>query len=528
MNRVLLAEDVLRDVGDERFQLIARASNDFIWDWNIQTGVCWHSQSIRHFGYSETAQPGQRTWLDHAHPDHFQRVLKGLEEVLAGQGHYWSDEYPFLYHNGVIADVFNRACVLRNAEGRGIRMVGAMMDMTGRKSGRDNLKEHGADKKWADARFLHAQRLESVSTMVSRMAHDLNNVFAPILIGVTVLKEQAADPFSRKILADMESSSDRACEIVKQFLTLARGAAGERTVLQPNQLLQQMVKILGETFPQSIRIQTQCDPALCDIEGDDMELHQVLLNLCFNARDAMPEGGVLTLSSHNVTLKDPFSCAGLSGPPGQYVQIQVADTGAGMSGELQKKIFQPYFTTKDPGKGTGLGLSTVVRILQSHKALLSLESAPGSGATFSVWLPAKLPRLPADAPAVPSVLPAGKHQLILLVDDEPAIREMCALLLESFHYRVLTAENGAEALALLERHKDKISAVIVDMLMPVMDGAATIRAMRWSAPQLKIIATSGLTEREQYASLGDAAPDVFLQKPYTADQLVAAVGGVLG
>jgi signal transduction histidine kinase len=528
VNPILPAEDGLRDVGEERFQLIARASNEVIWDWDIQTGLCWQSPSIRAFGYSEATQRGERPWLDHVHPDHFQRVLEGVEEVLGGQGCYWSDEYPFLCHNGVIANVFNRACVVRDSERRGIRMIGAMMDMTGCRPGRGMFDDHGADQKSLEAHFLRAQRVESISTLVNRIAHDLNNVLSPILMGVPFLKEQATDPFCRRILAEMESSAARAPEIVKQFLTLARGAAGERAMLQPNQLIQELVKILGETFPKSIRIQTCCDPALCDIEGDAMELHQVLLNLCANARDAMPDGGALTLSSHNVTLTDPVSCGGLSGPSGQYVQIQVADTGVGMTEELQEKIFQPYFTTKDPGTGAGVGLSTTVRILRSHCALLGLESGPGSGTTFSVYFPARPPRPNADAAEVPPASRTGKHQLVLLVDDEAAIREMCKLILECYHYRVLTAENGAEALSLMERHKGQVSAVIIDMMMPVMDGPAAIRAMRWSAPQLKIIATSGLSQKEQSATLGDAAPDIFLQKPYSADQLVAALASLLG
>jgi len=517
---------VLRE-SEERFQLIARASNDVIWDWNIQTGDCWLSQTIRHFGYSETTQPGERPWLDHAHPDHLQRVLKGVEEVLAGQGQYWSDEYPLLRQDGLIADVFNRACVVRNAEGRAIRMVGAMIDMTGRKQAREKIQGQRAEQIRLEAQFQRAQRLESIGALVSRIAYDLNNVLTPILIGVPCLKEQAGDPSSRKILADLEFSAERAAWVVKQVLTFARGAPVERALLQPNQLIQEMVKILGETFPTSIRITTHCDPALCDIEGDAMELHQVLLNLCVNARDAMPNGGALTLSSHNVTLKEPVSCAGLSGPSGDYVQIQVADTGAGMSEELQKKIFQPYFTTKGPDKGTGLGLSTAVNILKTHSALLALESAPESGTTFSLYFPAKLPRPQADAVAAPPVPPTGRNESILLVDDEPAIREMCKLILESFDYRVLTAENGAEALSLMERHKGEISAAIVDMIMPVMDGSAAIRAMRWSAPQVKIIATSGLSEKEQSAAFGDAVPDIILQKPYTADQLVAALAKLL-
>ena len=464
MKPSLPVEESLGDVGEERFQLIAGAGNDVIWDWNIETGVCWQSRTLRHFGYSESSQPGERPWLDHAHPGHFQRVLDGINKILAGSGRYWSDEYSFIRKDGSVVDVFNRACVVRNAHGHAIRMVGAMIDVTGRREAREQSGGRRADQTQLDTRFLRSQKL-------------------------------------------------------------AGGAAtNRRTLLQPNEYIQELAKTVSEGFPKSIQIKTCCDPSLCEIEADGMELDQVLVNLCVNARDAMPDGGAITLSSQNVTLKEPVSCAGLSGPSGEYVQIQVADTGFGMSEELQKRIFRPYFTTKLPGEGAGLGLSTVVRILQNHNALLTLESAPGKGTTFSVCFPAKGPRPLAVAAPAPS---ANNHKLVLLVDDEAEICEMCKAILEAFDYRVLTAENGVEALLLMERHKHEISAVLVDMMMPVMDGAATIRAMRALVPQLKIIAASGLSENEQSAALDGAAPNLFLHKPYSADQLLAALAKLL-
>jgi two-component system, cell cycle sensor histidine kinase and response regulator CckA len=375
--------------------------------------------------------------------------------------------------------------------------------------------------------FLHAERLASTSALASRIAHDLNKVISPILIGVPLLKETTCDPVSRKILSDIESSADRGAEIVKQYLSLAGANCGESAVLRPNDLIREMVKLLNETFPKSIRIETRCDLAVCEIEGDALELHQVLMNLCVNARDAMPDGGVLTLSSRNATLNEPVSCAGLTGAPGPYAQIQVADTGVGISEELRGKIFQPYFTTKGAANGAGLGLSTAVRILQGRGALLGFESAPERGTTFSVYFPARARRPQPDAAAPPAAPSAVGRKLVLLVDDEAAIRELCKLILEGYDYRVLTAENGAEALSLLERHKGQISAAIVDMMMPILDGPATIRAMRWSAPQLKIIAATGLVEAELASALGDTASDFALHKPYTAEQLLAALASVL-
>ncbi len=687
------ATEALRQ-SEERFQLITRASNEVIWDWDIETGACWVSPGIRHFGYSETASPGQRPWLDHIHPNHVERVLNGLERVLAGQDQTWSDEYPFAHHDGALAHVFNRGCVIRDARGRALRMVGAMMDITQRKlaeklasertylaalraetataltasvdieqglkricqlaadelhldwariwtldnTGRslvlqaaagpmahiqgfqetvaiaesdigqiasqgqpcwsddfaqsarglerelaqreglagfagypllaggqsigviavyskkplaefarealpvvareislglehrraqDKIRAQEVEKVKLEAQFLRAQRMESIGALASGIAHDLNNVLSPILIGTHFLKEQVHDPSRLKILNAMESSAVRGAEIVKQVLTFARGAGGGQQILQPNQLISEMAAMTRETFPKSIQIKTQCEPKLWNIQADATQIHQVLLNLCVNARDAMLNAGTLTLSSKNVLLQDPVSEAGLSGPSGNYVQITVADTGIGMTPEIQSKIFQPFFTTKGPSIGTGLGLCTTVRILQNHGGLMAVQSQLGRGTAFSVFLPAIITARHSHAVARPPAVPSGRQELILVVDDEVAIREMCKVVLENFEYRVIAAENGAEALALLDRHKDQVAAVVLDMMMPVMGGAAVVRAMRWSAPNVKIIATSGMSEREQASALGDAVADGFVQKPFTAERLACALAAVL-
>ena len=351
----------------------------------------------------------------------------------------------------------------------------------------------------------------------------MGKVFSRILTSVRLLKEQHGDSSDGEILGAIESDAERGAMIVKQHLATARSKPAACAQLHPNSLIQETVQMLVETFPKSIRISADCDPSVKDIDGEAMELHQVLLNLCVNAREAMPDGGCLTLRSRNVTLQKPVSCAGLTGASGDYLQIQVADTGVGMNEELQEKIFQPYFTTKNPGTGCGLGLSTTVRILRSHGALLSLESEPGHGATFSVYFPIGLRQNEAAPVSTP---PATNNKLVMLVDDEAEICEMCKSILECFDYRVLTAENGMVALAQVERHPGEISAAVIDMMMPVMDGPATIRALRRAAPGLKIIATSGLSVEEQSRVLGDAKPDVYLKKPYSSDQLVAALANL--
>lgn len=513
---------------EERFQLIARASNDIIWDWNIENNTCWISHSIHRFGYTDDVSTGGRPWLDHVPAEDRPRVLEAFNKCLEGEDHFWSDEYPFLRKDGVVAHIFNRGYIMRNAEGRATRIVGAMMDITERKAAEEKIKQQEAARKQLEAQFLRAQRLQNIGALASGIAHDLNNVLSPILMGVPFLKEQITDDSSLNVLSAMESSAMRGAGIVKQVLTFARGTTEERAILQPNHLITEMVRIMRETFPKSIQIKTQCDSAAWEIEGNATQIHQILLNLCVNARDAMPNGGMLTITSANVTLHESKTSHGLTTGPGDYVQVQVSDSGTGIPPEIQNEIFKPFFTTKDPSTGTGLGLSTTMTIIQSHQGSIQVESTPGRGTVFTLLFPATPDRQLADSTLAAPNLPPGRNELVLMVDDEVGIREMCKVILENFEYRALTAENGVEALLLLERNREQISVVIIDMMMPIMDGSAAIRAIRWSAPHIKIIATSGLTEKEQYNALGDVRPDGFLHKPYTAAQLVSTLGKVLG
>lgn len=417
----------------------------------------------------------------------------------------WTGELIKVNREGAELIVESRWTLMRDAKGQPKSILTIDADIT--------------DKKSLEAQFLRSQRLESIGSLASGIAHDLNNCLSPIMMGVAVLKDMVPDPSMKKILDAMESSAMRGAGVVKQVLTFARGSTGEQVVLQPNHLIQEMVKIMRETFPRSIQITTECAPNLWSIEGDPTQIHQVLLNLCVNARDAMPDGGNLTLISENVTLADPPALVGLSGPPGPYVRIDVKDTGTGIPPEIQQKIFQPFFTTKDVGKGTGLGLSTTVSILTTHHGLLGLQSSSGAGTTFSLYFPSKADVMQLEDQAKPRRR-TGRQDMILLVDDEAAIREMCKFLLESCNYRVLTAENGAQALALFQLHKDELALVVTDSNMPIMGGTTAVRAMRWSVPQLKIIATSGGGAREDEILAADPTSYRFLPKPYTAERLL--------
>jgi len=245
-------------------------------------------------------------------------------------------------------------------------------------------------RKQLEAQFLRAQRLETIGALTGGIAHDLNNVLMPILIGTQYLSERPASDDTKKMLQTMVASAKRGSEMIQQILAFARGVGGEPTVLALKPLLVEMEKLARETFPRAIRIQSRTDPDLCPVMGNPTQLHQVLLNLCVNSRDAMPHGGSLRIEAQNVTLENKATSLHPEPVSGRYVLLSVADTGQGIFPELLDKIFEPFFTTKGPGKGTGLGLSTVQGIVKSHGGFLDVSSTPGQGTTFQVYLPAHL------------------------------------------------------------------------------------------------------------------------------------------
>jgi PAS domain S-box-containing protein len=384
-----------------------------------------------------------------------------------------------------------------------------------------------SERKKIEAQFLRTQRMESIGTLAGGIAHDLNNVLAPILMSVEMLKERFTDEASRRMLGILESSARRGADMVKQVLTFARGVEGERILLQPRHLIKDLAKIIGETFPKSIQVRTHVADNLWTIMGDATQLHQVLLNLTVNARDAMPEGGSISINADNAVI-EPAQAQNPDDPkPGSYVLIKVADTGSGIPREILDKIFEPFFTTKEMGKGTGLGLSTVLGIVKSHSGFLQVQTEVGKGTTFVIYLPAQENATNQPADNEPKKLPSGKGELILAVDDEAAVLTMTKETLETFGYRVLTAKDGTEAVATFTEHQGEIRGVLTDMLMPLMDGPSTIRVLRKLSPELKIIAASGLMDGERVRDATGCDNITFLMKPYTAEKLITTVHKVL-
>jgi PAS domain S-box-containing protein len=384
-----------------------------------------------------------------------------------------------------------------------------------------------SDKKRLEAQFLRAQRMESIGTLAGGIAHDLNNVLSPILMAVELLRMKLNDESSQRLLNILHTNAVRGGEMVKQVLSFARGVEGEHIPLQPTHLIKEIVKILADTMPKNIEITFSIGPDLSSVSGDATQLHQVLMNLCVNARDAMPQGGTLRIDAENVEIDEHYARMNVEAKPGKYVSIEVIDTGVGIIEQNLSKIFDPFFTTKEHGKGTGLGLSTVAGIVRSHGGFISVYSEVGRGAWFRVYLPAVETAQPAPAQPSRPDLPMGNGELILIVDDENAIREVARETLSAFGYRSMIASDGAEAMAVFALHKDEVKLVMTDMMMPYMDGPATIRALRRLDPNVKIVATSGLKAEDKIADAAQLGVKTFLPKPYTAEKLLKTVAAVL-
>ncbi|MBE9180318.1 PAS domain S-box protein [Oculatella sp. LEGE 06141] len=384
------------------------------------------------------------------------------------------------------------------------------------------------EKKQLEAQFLRAQRLESLGTLAGGIAHDLNNMLSPILMAVQLLELKTTDPQSQQWLNTLETSAKRAAELVKQVLSFARGLGSERVLLHLDRVVPEVEQIVRETFPKSIEIKTsEMAAGIWSVLGDATQLHQVLMNLCVNARDAMPRGGVLQITTENLLVDENYARMNISANVGPYVVITVSDTGTGIDPETLDRVFEPFFTTKEVGKGTGLGLSTVIGIVKDHGGFVTVYSEVGKGTQFKVCLPAIATDEVGQEYEPDLGLPQGQGELILVVDDEVAIREITKTSLEACNYRVMTANDGIEAIALYAEHRQSINATLMDMMMPTMDGATAIRTLQKINPQIKVIAVSGLSLNQQSAISSGNGVKAFLPKPYTAETLLRTLRNVL-
>lgn len=491
----------------ERLELAQKVAKIGTFEWNIQVDqVTWTAELETLYGLPTGSFAGQyHDWMQLIHPDDRphteQAIWHAVEEVKD-----LDTEFRIVCPNGEIRWIAAKSSVFCDPAGKPLQMIGIHIDIT--------------EKKQLEAQFLRAQRLESLGTLASGIAHDLNNILTPILAIAKLLPTKLPDLSERNqwMLNTLEVSAKRGADLIKQILSFARGVEGRHISINVKHLLTEVEQIIQQTFLKSIEICTDIPADLWLISADVTQLHQVLMNLCVNARDAMPHGGTLMLSAENFYIDEAFARKHLDANVGSYVVITISDTGTGIPPEIMHRIFDPFFTTKEIGKGTGLGLSAVLGIIKSHGGFIDVQSRVGQGSQFKLYLPASqnpLMQVPTNLELL-----GGQQELILVVDDEAAICEVTKTMLETYNYRVLTARDGSEAISLYAQHMHEISSVLMDMMMPSMDGSVTLPMLRRLNPDIPVIAMSGLTSTEACTQAETLGSQGFLQKPFTVQELL--------
>lgn len=465
----------------------------------------WNHGAERLYGWTATEAAAQSTsTLTGVEPDKLMEIELGLQ--ARGE---WNGEIKQRTRTGGELTVMSRWTLVRDAHGKPKSALIINTDLT--------------DRKRLEAQFLRAQRMEGVGTLASGLAHDLNNILAPIIISVPLLRGPLTPAEVGEVVTTIENSAMRGASIIRQLLTFGRGVEGERIPVQVRYLVQDTLKIARETFPRCIRLRSLVPDDLWAVQGDPTQIHQILLNLAVNARDAMPNGGELVFTARNLVLDEHYAAMNIKARPVPHVLLRVQDTGTGIPREIRDKIFDPFFTTKEQGKGTGLGLATVAGIVKSHGGFIELDTEPGRGTAFSIYLPA-LPEARLSENATDAqVSPDGAGEAILVVDDEDSVRDATRKMLERHGYRVQVAGEGSQALALFSTRVTEFSLIITDVDMPVMDGLALVRVLRKMAPRLQIIASTGLSNDQRIEALRLLGIGRPLFKPYTADELLQAV-----
>jgi len=491
-------------------QRIAHLGN---WDWNIVTNeLHWSNEIYQIFGLA----PGDfaatfEAFLARVHPEDREMVRQAVRQSLEAGKPYGLD-HRVLRPNGEIRIIHKQAELIRDNAGVTIGMVGTVQDIT--------------EPKRLEAEFLRAQRMDSIGALASGLAHDLNNALSPILMGIQLVRSRTLDTDSKQMLAVMEANTYRGADMVRQVLTFARGQEGARELLDLGRLIQEMAQVARQTLPKSITVTVLVPPDLWQVAGNSTQIHQVLLNLCINARDAMPKGGELTIAADNVELGADEARTIPDATPGSYATLLVSDTGTGIPPEILPRIFEPFFTTKDAGKGTGLGLSTIARIVRNHDGFISVKSEVDAGTTFEIYLP-RAQTAPAPAPKISeAALPRGHGELILLAEDDRSVREMVAASLVEYGYQVVNASGIAEVVALLTRRGHDFRLVLANVNLPGTDGVTAPEAIRARWLNLPIILMSGEIDGLEKSKLGNAPS--FLPKPFSLDQLLTAVASALG
>jgi PAS domain S-box-containing protein len=473
--------------------------------------IYWNKSAERLTGWSKEEMLGEKA-RERLYEHDQDGALGDCWETMMASGE-WKGELHQQTKDGDEIVVESRWTLVRETDGTPESVLVINTDITERKR--------------LESQFLRSQRMESIGRLVSGIAHDLGNLLVPISLGVKVLQQRFSDDEkASRTLSVIQNSAERGSDMVDQVLAFARGVEGERVALQLSTIIDDVQNITEETFPEEVDVEVAVEEDLQQIVGDATQIQQVLMNLCVNARDAMPEGGTLTVRAENVTLDQSDARMNIDAEPGAYVCVTVSDTGVGMPEEVADKIFEPFFSTKPEGEGTGLGLSTAYSIVKGHDGFIDVQSEEGVGTTFRIFWPVSQAEAKPVDDSASGELRDGKGARVLVVDDEENILNTAKDALEQAGYRVETAQGGAEVLRQLQARQLDVDVVITDIVMPDPDGLTVIERLRSERPEIPIIAASGLADERTDKAL-EAGAEEFLSKPFTAEKLQSALQRVL-
>jgi len=520
LSRQVVAQLELRRMnreGIERFELAVRATNDAVWDWNLVSNEIWWNEGMRTlFGYTPDQQPNIASWTNAIHPDDEPRVSEKLHTAITRGDQYWSDTYRFKRHDGTFADVLDRGYLIKDAAGKPVRMIGAMLDVTERRRLEDQLRQ--------------AQKMDAISQLSGGIAHDFNNLLTVIQVNAALLARHDKNPETREHTSAIVDATDRAAALTRQLLMMSRRQIMQQRVTDLNEVVAELTRMLHRTVGEHISFVAQPERSLPLVNADVGMIEQVLLNLVVNARDAMPGGGQLTIVTGHARVTEPKLRHGFDVQPGDYAFVSVSDTGSGIAPVHLPHIFEPFFTTKDIGRGTGLGLATAYGIVRQHNGWIEVTSEPGRGSTFCFYLPTTAQLLTQDRPrtgAVDEDLPSGT-ETILVVEDEAALRNLIVGLLETCGYTVLHTGSGVSALELWKTARERIQLLLTDVVMPGgVNGRDLAERLRADATDLPVLYTSGYSPDLTGAGERLVEGVNFLQKPYQPATLARAVRDLL-
>lgn len=466
--------------------------------------IFWNLQAEKIYGWPADEVVGKE--MAKVIPCADANLLTSAEQAVLDHGD-WVGELEQKTRSGQTITTESRWTLVRNDDSGSLTVLIVNTDITERKRFVEQM--------------LRIQRMESIGALASGIAHDLNNLLQPLLIGSQVLHAKVSDANSHKVLNAMEESIRRSADLLKQVLLFSRGSGGGKIFFQIKHIIVDLTKMIKETFPRSILIETSLQDK-SSFFGDATQLYQVLMNLCVNARDAMPDGGVIKITSNNIELDNQFTTRYPELSPGDYIHLTVSDTGQGIAPDLIDKIFNPFFTTKEVGQGSGLGLSTAMAIIKNHNGLITVDSDLARGTTFNIYLPVSNTERSAVQFIDKEKPPRGNGELILVVDDEASIREITKATLEAHGYQVLMASDGSECLSIFKMHQESIKLILMDQLMPTLDGPVTTRTLLELEPQLKIITATGLHPTEPLVGVRAT-----LMKPFTVQALLHTIAETL-